>query len=236
MLVRSRELFVGFLLVLALAACGYDSAQNSSNSATTQPLVATVENAQAAAIPTVTEAVPATPTTAPMAQESPTTTVTTTVATTITTTDASAVTETAILPLPSALTTTGEVSTTQVTTAATGTASTSPTEAADPALLAAGLAAYHANYCGVCHTLAKAETTGTFGPPHNGLAAVVAGHLSDGTYQGAAKSPAEYVHESIINPQAYIAPGYATTSHRMPSYAHLDEATLNALVVFLLAP
>lgn len=136
----------------------------------------------------------------------------------------------------SVLTTSVEVSTSQVTTAATDSASSKPTEAVDPALLAAGLAAYHANYCGVCHTLDKAETCGTFGPPHNGLAAIVAVHLSDGTYQGAAKTPAEYVHESIVDPQAYIVPGYATTSHRMPSYAHLDEATLNALVAFLLAP
>jgi len=241
MLVRSREVFVGFLLVLTLAACGQNSTQTNSKSVAMQPPVATVENTPA---PTsiVTETVLSTPTTAPSTQESPTTAVTKTVVSNITMTDTRAVTESATLSLPSAMTATSpltvpstvttsvEVTSSQVTTAATGTA------AADPALLAAGLEAYHANYCGVCHTLDKAETRGTFGPPHNALAATVAVHLFDGTYQGAAKTPSEYVHESIVNPQAYIVPGYAATSHRMPSYAHLDDATLNALVAFLLAP
>jgi hypothetical protein len=30
-------------------------------------------------------------------------------------------------------------------------------------------------------------------------------------------------------------PGYATTSHRMPSYSFLDAETLDALVAFLMA-
>jgi hypothetical protein len=63
--------------------------------------------------------------------------------------------------------------------------------------------------------------------------AIAAGHLADGTYQGAATTPAEYIRESIVDPQAYIVPGYATTSHRMPAYAHLDAASLDALVAFL---
>jgi len=121
-------------------------------------------------------------------------------------------------------------------TAVADSRSSNSAEVADPALLAAGLAAYHANYCGVCHTLDKAETRGTFGPTHNGLAATVAQLFADGTYHGAAKTPAEYVHESIANPQAFIVPGYATTSHRMPTYTNLDDATINALVAFLLAP
>jgi nitric oxide reductase subunit C len=106
---------------------------------------------------------------------------------------------------------------------------------ADPTLLAAGLAAYRAQYCGVCHTLNAAETRGTFGPEHNGMEQTAATRLADPNYSGTATSPAEYVHESIVDPQAYIVPGYATTSHRMPSYAHLDTATLDALVAFLLA-
>jgi len=193
----------------------------------------------------VSETLPATPTTAPSAQESPTTAVTTTAPSaqkslpaTSTTTVAGEGPETdtvtATVEVTTIAITTGvEVSTSVVTT---GSEVSSPSQAAEPALLAAGLAAYHANYCGVCHTLDKAETRGTFGPVHNGLAAAVALHLSDGTYQGKAKTPADYVHESIVDPQAYIVPGYAATSHRMPSYAHLDEATSNALVAFLLAP
>lgn len=106
---------------------------------------------------------------------------------------------------------------------------------ADPALLGAGLATYRAQYCGVCHTLDAAETRGTFGPPHNGMGATAAARLLEENYSGSATTAAEYIRESIVEPQVYIAPGYATTSHRMPTYAHLDSATVDALVAFLLA-
>lgn len=108
-------------------------------------------------------------------------------------------------------------------------------EEPDAALLEAGLAAYRAQYCGVCHLLDAAETRGTFGPTHNDLRATVEAYFADGIYSGNAANPAEYVRESIVDPQAFIVPGFATTSHRMPTYAHLDGATVDALVAFLLA-
>jgi nitric oxide reductase subunit C len=108
-------------------------------------------------------------------------------------------------------------------------------ESVDTALLEAGLATYRAQYCGVCHALDAAETRGTFGPTHNGMGEIAAQRLEDTNYGGNATTPAEYIHESIVEPQTYIVPSYATTSHRMPSYAHLDAATLDALVAFLLA-
>jgi len=242
MLGRSRDLFVGFLLVLVLGACGRDTSQDNAQSAviptvaataTSIPAAATVNvetstplatgaSAEVTATVNVSESVPVTPTVAPSTPEAPATAVTATTPSAMTT--------------PNVVTATSDVSTTAVTTAAITSGAANPAPAADPALLAAGLAAYHANYCGVCHTLDKAETRGTFGPTHNGLAATVAQFFADGTYHGAAKTPAEYVHESIVNPQAFIVPGYATTSHRMPSYSRLDDATINALVAFLLAP
>lgn len=122
-------------------------------------------------------------------------------------------------------------------TVTTGSKTTSGTGAADadPALLAAGMATYRAQYCGICHTLDAAETRGTFGPDHNGIGAMAAARIAESSYSGGATTPAEYLYESIVDPQAYIVSGYATTSHRMPSYAHLDEATLDGLVTFLLA-
>ena len=108
-------------------------------------------------------------------------------------------------------------------------------ESVDPALLEAGMATYRAQYCGVCHTLAAAETHGTFGPEHDGMGAIAAARIADSSYSGAATTPAEYVRESIVEPHAYIVSGYATTSHRMPSYAHLDAATLDGLIAFLLS-
>ncbi len=105
----------------------------------------------------------------------------------------------------------------------------------DPALLAAGLDVYHKQYCGVCHALAAAETTGTFGPAHDALGATAQQRLQDPNYQGQAATAADYIRESIIDPTAYIVPGFATTSHRMPAYSHLQGTILDALVAFLAA-
>jgi mono/diheme cytochrome c family protein len=109
------------------------------------------------------------------------------------------------------------------------------TAVADPAMLAAGLAVYRAQYCGVCHTLDAAETRGTFGPVHNGMGAMANERLQDENYHGAATTATDYIRESIVDPQVFIVPGYAATSHRMPVYAHLDLASLDALVAFLSA-
>jgi len=113
----------------------------------------------------------------------------------------------------------------------------SPTSAPtpDPALIEAGSAVYHAQYCGVCHALAAAGTTGTFGPPHGGLGATAAARVAAPTYTGTAITPAEYIRESIVAPEVYIVPDYAMTSHRMPPYGHLPDADIDALVEFLLA-
>jgi mono/diheme cytochrome c family protein len=106
---------------------------------------------------------------------------------------------------------------------------------ADPVLLAAGLAVYRAQYCGVCHTLDAAETRGTFGPVHNGMGVTANERIHDESYHGTATTATDYIRESIVDPQLYIVPGYAATSHRMPVYAHLDSASLDALVAFLVA-
>ncbi len=105
--------------------------------------------------------------------------------------------------------------------------------AADP--LAPGITVYRTNYCGVCHELPAAETRGTFGPTHAGMGATAAERLLDPAYGGAATTPAEYIAESILLPSAYLVPGYATSAHPMPSFAHLPEADIAALVELLLA-
>jgi hypothetical protein len=100
--------------------------------------------------------------------------------------------------------------------------------------LAAGLAAYRKYYCGVCHTLDAAGTAGAFGPIHNGIGATAALRIQDPNYTGKATTPEEYIHESIVDPAAHIAEGFALTSHRMPPYAQLPAEELDALVLFLL--
>jgi len=90
---------------------------------------------------------------------------------------------------------------------------------------AAGKAAFTANGCGACHTLAAAASSGTIGPDLDKLK----------TYAAAAKMPLDqFIRESIVNPNAYIEKGFAKGV--MPeSFSSLPKGTLDALVAFLAA-
>lgn len=103
------------------------------------------------------------------------------------------------------------------------------------ALIEAGYAIYLKQYCGICHRLDAAATAGTFGPPHNGVGRIAAERIQDAAYTGQATTAAEYLLESILQPEAYTVPDYTLTAHRMPAYTHLSAAELNALVAMLLA-
>lgn len=96
----------------------------------------------------------------------------------------------------------------------------------------AGKAVYLANYCGSCHTLAAAGARGVFGPTHEHLARTATRRIADPKYKGKARTPAEYIHESIVAPNAYLAGG-ALLRQSMPPYTQLPEADLDALVYFL---
>jgi nitrite reductase (NO-forming) / hydroxylamine reductase len=109
-----------------------------------------------------------------------------------------------------------------------------PVETISAVALAAGIVVYRQQYCGVCHILDAAETRGTFGPPHNEAAIAAAAHLADPNYGGKATTVAEYLRESIVNPEIHIVPGYAATPHRMPAFAHLPAEDIDALVYLLL--
>lgn len=207
MRVPSRGFYVGFLLVLALWVSGCQPIQPVSDASTPEVIE-----------PQVIESVAETNTITETQIISESVVVSATAAAP---SNSSAVTESVTIAESSETTETNESDASVTTT--------------DPALLAAGLSAYRAQYCGVCHTLDAAETRGTFGPTHNGMGEIAVTRLADSTYQGKATTPAEYIHESIVDPQAYTVPGFVATSHRMPVYAHLDEATLDALVAFLLA-
>jgi mono/diheme cytochrome c family protein len=95
-------------------------------------------------------------------------------------------------------------------------ATTAPEEeepAGDPA---AGKALFASNGCGGCHTFEAAGSTGAVGP-----------NLDEGL-QG---KDAEYVHQSIVEPNADVAEGY--TAGVMPSFQQLSEDQVNDLVAFL---
>ena len=109
------------------------------------------------------------------------------------------------------------------------------TSGASEALIAQGMEVYHAQYCGICHELAAAGTTGTFGPSHDGIGSTAALRIQDSRYHGNAKTPEEYIHESLVQPQIYIVEGYVGTSHSMPPYTHLSEEQIQALVAMLMS-
>jgi len=64
---------------------------------------------------------------------------------------------------------------------------------------ASGLSAFNSNGCSACHTLTAANATGTIGPDLDKLVAYA---------QQAHQPLAAFVHESIVNPGAYVQPGY----------------------------
>jgi len=97
----------------------------------------------------------------------------------------------------------------------------------------AGLQLYRQSYCGICHQLTAAGTKGAFGPPHDGIGAQAAQRLLEPTYRGAATTAAEYLYESLVEPQLYVVPGYELTPHRMPSYSFLTPRELTILVQWL---
>jgi sulfur oxidation c-type cytochrome SoxX len=76
--------------------------------------------------------------------------------------------------------------------------------------------------CGACHTLAKANATGTVGPSLDDLAAAAGNG-----------SPEDYVRESVLDPDAEVAQGFQPGV--MPSYeGRLTDEQIQALVEYLL--
>jgi mono/diheme cytochrome c family protein len=73
----------------------------------------------------------------------------------------------------------------------TGSTTTAPAPTGDPA---AGKTVFTSSGCGACHTLAEANASGTVGP---NLDEVLKG------------KDAAFIHESIVDPNAEIAPGYS---------------------------
>jgi cytochrome c oxidase subunit 2 len=92
-----------------------------------------------------------------------------------------------------------------------------------PAGAGPGLAAFKSNGCSACHTFKPAGSTATTGPDLDNLP----------TYaQRAGKPLAAFVHQSIVDPNAYIEKGYQPGI--MPAtFKNLPKAQLDALVQFL---
>jgi cytochrome c oxidase subunit 2 len=88
---------------------------------------------------------------------------------------------------------------------------------------AAGAAAFKSNGCDACHTLEAAGATGKIGPDLDKLP----------DYAQKANQPLEqFIHESIVNPNAYVESGFPKGV--MPgTFGSLPKSTLDALVQYL---
>jgi cytochrome c oxidase subunit II len=101
--------------------------------------------------------------------------------------------------------------------------STGGSAAAPPSGTQAGLALFSQEGCNSCHTLAAAKSTGTIGPDLDKLP----------TYARQAGQPlVAFVHQSIVQPNAYIQKGYPRGV--MPDFGKtLSTSQVDALVKFL---
>jgi cytochrome c551/c552 len=102
---------------------------------------------------------------------------------------------------------------------------TIPSQTGPPGNATRGKAIFTANGCGACHTFAPAGSTGKVGPNLADLEA-----SAKKANQG---SLAQYVLSSIVNPNAYIVPGYP--ANVMPAIfgQKLSKQQLADLVAFL---
>ncbi|HEY5695057.1 MAG TPA: cytochrome c oxidase subunit II [Gaiellaceae bacterium] len=104
-------------------------------------------------------------------------------------------------------------------TSTTGTTSTTSSPSS-----AAGLSVFQANSCASCHTLSAAGATATIGPDLDKLV----------SYAKQAKQPlAAFVHQSIVDPRAYVQPGYPNGVMPTSFGQSLTKTQLDALVTFL---
>jgi hypothetical protein len=101
----------------------------------------------------------------------------------------------------------------------------------EEAIIEAGVAVYQANACIGCHTLSIAGAAGVTGPTHEGMGATAEARIAEAGYEGTATTAEEYIHESIVNPNAYVVEGYPPA---MPPFTEIPEDQLDVLVQMLL--
>ena len=120
-----------------------------------------------------------------------------------------------------AATTTRAATTTPATTAATTTATTA---AGNPAQ---GKSVFASSGCGACHTFRPAGSSATIGPDLDTTPAL------DATKNNV--QLAAFIRESIVNPNAYIAPGYPKSVMPQTFGSTLTKTQLADLVAFIAA-
>jgi nitric oxide reductase subunit C len=110
---------------------------------------------------------------------------------------------------------------------------TQPAAANDP--LAKGRQVFVQNGCNACHKLDDAKATGAAGPELNDIGTRAESRIKDAGYKGAAKDAEAYIRESVVQPNAFIAPSYQPGIMPQNFGTQLAQADLDALVKYLLA-
>lgn len=85
--------------------------------------------------------------------------------------------------------------------------------------------------CRTCHTL---DGTALVGPSFQGIATRAPEELASPKYTGAATTVEDYFRESIVQPNVFIAEGYAEGAMYQTYGAELSEQEIKDLVAYLL--
>ena len=98
------------------------------------------------------------------------------------------------------------------------------------------LAAFKKGGCGACHVIPGVPNAqGTIGPDLSDIGELAAQIIKDPNYTGKAKTPEEYIRESITDPNAFVAPecpGGPCQKGLMP-VVPLSDKELDAVVTYL---
>jgi cytochrome c2 len=120
--------------------------------------------------------------------------------------------------------TTGQATTRQTTTSATTSTSTTTTGTTGGGAGPSGASLFASQGCGSCHMFKAAGATGTVGPDLDKVAADA---------QKAGTPLAAYVKQSIVDPSAYVVPGYSDGIMPKTFGNTLSSQQVAALVQFL---
>lgn len=101
------------------------------------------------------------------------------------------------------------------------------------------LAAFQKGACGSCHTIPGVpNAAGVIAPNLADISMMAQDHINSGSYTGTAKTAEEYVRESILDPNIFLAPECPTgpcTANVMPATLKdtLNKDEVNAIVNYL---
>jgi nitric oxide reductase subunit C len=86
--------------------------------------------------------------------------------------------------------------------------------------------------CETCHSTEAGKTL--VGPSLANISSKAADIIKSSAYKGTAKTPAEYIHESIVNPNAYVVQGFQPNVMYQNYQKDLTPEQINDLVAYLM--